>query len=148
MNATALKSFARAKLACLAALAALAAGTVVAGQLSAGVTVKVKLVASSGACGAMSTPPAVHVGCQPPGTPRPPHATPLPPPANGPAGKPTEGGPLLPDAGAVPYQRVGTIRETGVAPQPLPVYSDGTKITSWRVVTLDNARYVELTIAW
>ena len=28
----------------------------------------------------------------------------------------------------------------------MPVYSDGTKISSWRVVQLDNARYLELTI--
>lgn len=138
MKAQVLKSLARAKFACLAAFAA---GAVVAGQLSADVIVKVRLVRSSGACGVVAAP-ALHVACeQPPGA-RPPQ--PLPPKA--PASLP--GGPLLPDAGAVPYQRVGTIQAAGVALQPLPLYSDGTKITSWRVVTLDNARYVELTIAW
>lgn len=116
----AMKSLARVKLACLATLAA---GVVVAGQVSTDVTVRVKLVRSSGACGAVAGT-AVEVACQPPG------------------------GPLLPAAGAVPYQRVGTIRAAGVVPEPVAVYSDGTKINSWRVVTLDNARYVELTIAW
>ena len=141
MNALALKFLARAKLACLAMVAT---GAVVAGQLATDVTVKAKLVRSSGACGAVATPPAVQVGCQPPGTVRPPVDAHVP----DPVAPPQAGGPLLPDAGAVPYQRVGTIRAEGVALQPLPVYSDGTKITSWRVVTLDNARYVELTIAW
>lgn len=104
----------------LGALALGAAG----GPLSTNVTVKVKLRSSSGACGAVATTPAVQVACQRPG------------------------GPLLPGAGTVPYRRVGMIAGHGVASEPLPVYSDGTKITSWRVVTLDNARYVELTIAW
>lgn len=135
MNAPKLNSPARALLACATALAV---GAVAAGQLSAGLTVKVKLVRSSGACGAAGGP-AVHVRCG-----RPPAAQP------GRPGSPpvVPGGPLLPDAGQVPYQRVGTIDAGGVATQPLPLYSDGTKITSWRVVTLDNARYVELTIAW
>lgn len=104
----------------LGALALAAAG----GPLSTNVTVKVKLLSSSGACGAVATTPAVQVACQ------------------------RARGPLLPGPGAVPYQRVGMIADHAVASEPLPVYSDGTKITSWRVVTLDNARYVELTIAW
>ena len=142
MQARVLKQLLRAK---VGVAALLAAGMVVAGQLSVGMTVKVRLVSSSGACGATATPPAVQVGCQPPKG-HAPQAAPTPA-AEGPALQDARG-PLLPDAGAVPYQRVGTIRAPGVALQPLPVYSDGTKITSWRVVTLDNARYVELTIAW
>jgi hypothetical protein len=146
MQARVFKQLLRAK---VGAAALLAAGVVVAGQLSVGMTVKVRLVSSSGACGATAVPPAVQVGCQPPKV-HVPQAAPAPAP---PAAAEREflqdaRGPLLPDAGAVPYQRVGTIQATGVALQPLPVYSDGTKITSWRVVTLDNARYVELTIAW
>ena len=135
MKVSVLKPSARALLACVAALAV---GAGMAAPLSAGLTVKVKLVRSSGACGAAAAP-AVHVRCE-----RPPASKPGQP--STPSTEP--GGPLLPDAGQVPYQRVGTIDAAGVAPQPLPVYSDGTKITSWRVVTLDNARYVELTIAW
>lgn len=123
MNTRLLKSLLRAKLA-LAAL--VAAGAVLAGSFATEVKVKVKLVKSSGACVAVISEPAVQVQCQRPG------------------------GPLLPEAGTVPYQRAGTIEATGLvgATEALPVYSDGTKITSWRVVQLDNARYLELTIAW
>ncbi len=106
-----------------AALASLALATA-AGSLTAKVAVKVQLVSSSGACGAVATTPSVEVRCQGPR------------------------GPLLPEPGAVPYQRVGTIAVPDVVAEPLPLYSDGTKVTSWRVVTLDNARYVELTIMW
>jgi len=120
MNVSTIRKLARAKFA-LAGL--LAAGAVFAGQLSANVEVKVKLISSSGVCGAANNA-RVEVACQ--------HRR----------------GPLLPDAGEVPYRRVGMIWADGVATEPLPFYSDGTGITSWRVVTLDNGRYVELTIAW
>jgi hypothetical protein len=116
--------------ACCAAFAV--ASVAVAGSLTTDlqVHVTVKLLTSSGVCGAVTTAPAgeaaVQVACQP------------------------RGGPLLPDAGQVPYQRAGTAQApgVGVAKEPLALYSDGTKITSWRVVQLDNARYLELTIAW
>lgn len=143
MTNKALKPLVLASLACAALVAA---GPVRAGPVSAEVRVKVKFVSSSGACGARTTPPAVTVGCHPPHRPTP-AKPPQAPVADAPQ-IPDARGPLLPDAGAVPYERVGTIHAMGVAPQPLPLYSDGTKITSWRVVTLDNARYVELTIAW
>lgn len=107
----------------LAAAAIVATGAVLAGQLATNVAVKVRLISSSGACGAASSA-RVEVSCQRPG------------------------GPLLPDAGEVPYRRVGMIWSEGVVAEPLPIYSDGTKVTSWRVVTLDNGQYVELTIAW
>lgn len=102
------------------------AGAAAAGSLSADVQVTVKLVSGSGACGAVATEPVVQVACVQPG------------------------GPLLPEPGAVPYQRAGLVQalRVGAAQEPLPVYSDGTKISSWRVVQLDNARYIELTIAW
>jgi hypothetical protein len=58
------------------------------------------------------------------------------------------GGPLLPEPGYVSYQQIGPIQVPGVAIQPLPLYSDAVKITSWRIVKLDNAEYLELTIAW
>jgi hypothetical protein len=110
---------------------ALAAATLVAvhpaltaGSLSMGVIVSVTVAPSSGACEAVATAPGVEVSCL------------------GPRGA------LLPPPGDVAFQRVGTIPLNGVVQEPLPLYSDGTKITSWRVVTLDNARYVELTIAW
>ena len=95
-----------------------------AGGLSLAVTVSVTLAASSGACEAVAGQPGLEVSCVAPR------------------------GPLVPQPGEVGFQRVGTIALEGVAQEPLPLYSDGTKITSWRVVTLDNARYVELTIAW
>ena len=107
----------------LVAATLVATGALPAGQLSTNVAVKVRLISSSGVCAA-ATSERVEVSCQPPR------------------------GPLLPDAGDVPYRRVGMIWSEGVVAQPLPIYSDGTKVTSWRVVTLDNGRYVELTIAW
>ena len=121
MPVNALRSLARFKLACAAMLAA---GAVLAGQMSAEVGVRVRLVSSSGVCGAVANKPKVEVACE------------------------GARGPLLPEPGSVPYRRVGTIRVEGVVAEPLPVHTDGTKITSWRVVALDNARYVELTIAW
>lgn len=141
MTYPALRSLARFKLA-LATL--VAAGAVLAGQLSADVRLHVNFVTSSGACEAVANE-AVAVSCQPPQVQPPPEVD----------GPPSQevlppGGPLLPDAGAVPFQRAGTIRAPGIgaATVALPLYSDGTKITSWRVVHLDNARYIELTIAW
>jgi hypothetical protein len=130
-NASVLKSLARAQ---LALAAVLAAGVALAGQQAAtSVSVKVKLVTSSGVCGALASQPAVHVSCT------------------------REGGPLLPVPGEVPF-RPATLVPTAqlldaamlgdVVTERLPVYSDGTKISSWRVVQLDNARYLELTIAW
>ena len=101
-----------------------AAGVAPAGTLGTGVTVSVRFVPSSGVCEVAPAELGVEVACNPPG------------------------GPLLPAPGDVAYRRVGTIPAGPVVPEPLPVYSDGTKITSWRVVTLDNSRYVELTIAW
>ena len=110
----------------------LVAGAAAAGPVSTNVTVKVKYVTSSGVCGAFATQPAVQVAC-------------------------THGGPLLPVPGQIPYQRATSVPsaallDVAVLPQgaleSLPVYSDGTKISSWRVVQLDNARYLELTIAW
>lgn len=118
-------------LACLALLASLPAAA--GNQLSANVAVKVRLVSSSGTCGAVSRQPDLSVSCR------------------------TPPGPLLPVAGAVPLQRVPaagpTLQPMGVIPaavvgEPLPIYGDGVKITSWRIVQLDNAKYVELTIAW
>jgi hypothetical protein len=118
----------------LALSALLVAGAAMAGpRASTGVVVKVKLVTSSGACAAVASQPAVQVACKP------------------------AGGPLLPRAGEVPYRRATSVPAGGlldaavagdVAAERLPVYSDGTKIASWRVVQLDNARYLELTIAW
>ncbi|MBK6005277.1 hypothetical protein JJB11_04160 [Ramlibacter ginsenosidimutans] len=111
-------------LACAATLAV--AGAAAANSLSADVQVKVNLVTSSGACGATAGDPAVQVTCQ------------------------LRGGPLVPAAGAVPYQRVSSdsLGSLGVAKERLPVYSFGTNISSWRIVQLDNDRYLELTIAW
>ena len=118
----------------LALAALLAAGAALAGQhASTAVVVKVKLATSSGACAAVASQPVVQVACTP------------------------AGGPLLPLAGEVPYRRAASVPTAGLldaasvadgATEPLAVYSEGTKIASWRVVQLDNARYLELTIAW
>ena len=118
----------------LALAAGLAAGAALAGpHASTAVLVMAKLATSSGACAAVASQPAVQVACTP------------------------AGGPLLPLAGEVPYRRAASLPTAGllaaelagdVVAEPLPVYSDGTKIASWRVVQLDNARYLELTIAW
>lgn len=141
MTYPALRSLARLKLACAALLAA---GAVLAGQLSADVRLQVNFVTSSGVCEAVANE-AVAVSCQPPESPSAPQVD-----DERPQGLLPPGGPLLPDAGAVPFQRAGTIRAPGIgaATEAVPLYSDGTKITSWRVVQLDNARYIELTIAW
>lgn len=129
MSASFPSSLARVQFA-LAAL--LFTGAAAAGPVSTSVTVKVKYVTSSGACAAFASQPAVQVAC-------------------------TQGGPLLPVVGRVPYERATSVPsaallDAAVLPQAasesLPVYSDGTKISSWRVVQLDNARYLELTIAW
>lgn len=108
----------------LAAVAVAALTTATAGQFAANVAVTVRLLPSSGACGVLGREAQVSVACTPPG------------------------GSLLPEPGAVPYQRVGTIQATGVVVQPLPLYSDGVRISSWRIVQLDNAQYLELTVAW
>ena len=117
--------------ACLALAAALPAAA--GNQLSANVAVKVRLVTTSGTCGAVARQPDLAVACR------------------------TTPGPLLPAPGAVPLQRVPAappaMQAMGVIPaavagEPLPIYGEGVKITSWRIVQLDNAKYVELTIAW
>jgi hypothetical protein len=106
-------------LACAATLAV--AGAAAANSLTADVQVKVKLVNSSGVCGAIAGDPGVQVSCHPPG--------PAP----------------VTVAGSVPYPRtiVAGDAGVGVAKERLPA-----NISSWRIVQLDNARYLELTIAW
>ncbi|MDB5900698.1 MAG: hypothetical protein JWP22_3869 [Ramlibacter sp.] len=95
-----------------------------AGQFTANVTVSVKLASSSGVCGVRTNSPAVGVSCG------------------------TGAHRLIAAPGTSYFQRVGAIPAFGVAVEPLPVYSDGAKITSWRIVQLDNKDYVELTVAW
>lgn len=119
-----LQTWFRPLLATLATLGLGAAAAVDAGQLAADVAVKVRLITSSGVCGVLDRPERLGVSCGP------------------------SGGPLVPQPGSVPYQRVGTIQAPGVVPQPLALYSDGVKISSWRIVRLDNAEYLELTVAW
>lgn len=135
MNRGALRSLAHAKL----GFAALVTAGAVAGQsLSADIGLQVNLVTSSGTCEA--DPALLQATCHAP--------TPAEPEEERESAFP--GGPLLPEAGAVPYQRAGTIRalRVGAATQPAAAQGDGTKVTSWRVVELDNGRYIELTIAW
>lgn len=123
MKPAALKSLVRAK---LGFVALVTAGVVAGQQLSPGVEMRVNLVTSSGVCEVVTTDTAPQAHCA------------------------QFGGPLLPETGAVPYQRAGTSRVAGIgaATQPPAAHGDGTKVTSWRVVELDNGRYIELTIAW
>jgi hypothetical protein len=97
-----------------------------AGPHSLAVAVRVTLVSTSGVCGVLTGTPAVGVTC-------------------------AQGAHMLIGGGAAAtgllLQQVGII-QGGVVAEPLQLYSDGTKITSWRIVQLDNADYVELTIAW
>lgn len=106
-------------LACAATFAV--AGVAAANTLSADVQVKVNLVTSSGVCGAMAGDPGVQVSCHPP-----------------------EGAPVT-VAGSVPYPSTIAAGDAGVgvAKERLPA-----NISSWRIVQLDNASYLELTIAW
>lgn len=111
-----------------AALAAIAAAMLVpaqAGPQSIAVTIKVAMVSASGVCGVLTGTPAVGVTCG--------------------QGAYT----LIGGAGAawILQQQISII-QGGIVAEPLQLYSDGTKITGWRIVKLDNADYVELTIAW
>lgn len=45
-------------------------------------------------------------------------------------------------------RRVGTIPASVTGDTPLAVYSGGANVSSWRVVSIDNAEHVELTISW
>jgi hypothetical protein len=92
--------------------------------ITTNVTVKVEIASSSGICGVRTGTVAPGVTC-------------------GPMGQTLVGAP-----GAIAMQRIGTIPGTGVVREPLPLYGDATKFTSWRIVQLNNADYVELTIVW
>lgn len=124
--------------AALGALALAGLGIAHSGQGTAEVGVKVRLVTSSGACGLTDSSAGVGVKCLAPAGTLAPAPEAAPPPA----------GPLVPAPGAVPYQRVGAVQPVRVVSAPTPVHSDGTNVTSWRVVRLDNVEYLELTLAW
>jgi hypothetical protein len=126
MKCSGLQTLARARLArtVMLGLVTLALAPAQALQFNGAVQVSVKLASSSGICGVRTGTPSVGVHCG--------------------NGEHT----VLMAPGASAYQRVGTIPAFGVVTEPLPVYSDGVKITSWRIVKLDNADYVELTVAW
>jgi hypothetical protein len=94
-----------------------------AGPSSIDVTVKVEIASSSGICGVRSGTVA-GITC-------------------GPMAWTWVGTP-----GAASSQWIGTVPASGVVREPLPLYGDGTKFTSWRIVQLNNADYVELTIVW
>jgi type IV secretory pathway protease TraF len=88
------------------------------------VTVTVELTSSSGICGVRTGKVAAGVTC-------------------GPLTQTVLGG-----TGAVSMQRIGMLPARGVVTEPLPLYGDATKFTSWRIVQLNNGDYVELTIVW
>jgi hypothetical protein len=95
-----------------------------AGPLATNVAVKVEIASSSGVCGVRTGTLVAGVTC-------------------GPMAQTVVGGP-----GSVSFQRIGIVPGSGVAREPLPLYADSTKFTSWRIVQLNNADYVELTIVW
>jgi hypothetical protein len=59
-----------------------------------------------------------------------------------------EAGPFFPPTGPLAWREAGIISAFMTGGTELPVYSGGADITSWRFVSLDNAKYVELTISW
>jgi hypothetical protein len=108
----------------LFALAAVMAGPVPSASASAStvvvdVTVKVNLVTSSGPCSGVTGAGVVGVTC--------------------PRGGALASGDMF---------RGLPIGYVPVTDSPAGVYSDGVKVSSWRIVKLDNADYVELTITW
>ena len=121
------KAASRVLRAALTAIAVAMLAPAQAGPHSLAATIKVSLVSSSGVCGVLTGTPAVGVTCG--------------------HGAQTLIGGGLGAAGLLMLQ-VGTIQGSGFVSEPLQLYSDGTKISSWRIVKLDNADYVELTIAW
>lgn len=56
-------------------------------------------------------------------------------------------GPALPHA-ENPFRKVGVLPASVTGDTPLAVYSGGANVSSWRVVSIDNAEHVELTISW
>lgn len=47
-----------------------------------------------------------------------------------------------------PLRKVGVLPASVTGDTPLAVYSGGANVSSWRVVSIDNAEHVELTISW
>jgi hypothetical protein len=140
-----------------ASLAVLPALNAPAGQTSLNVIVKATLIPSSGVCNTVNGGAAVGVTCG--------GGSPIPtPPAPGPSpGVPAAPAPS-PGAAAPSLQVIPvgfTSSNAGTHPEDLryvgrvalpgagfALYSASAEITSWRLVSLDNGNYVELTIAW
>lgn len=135
-----------------AALIGLATLAAYAGSISQPLIVKVNLVSSSGTCTLTGGPQAVGVACGGGGAiPGMPDAPGMPPPAIQPAPvvqTPPSAGQIASFAGGSRFQPVTTFPAAVGIPGPLTVYSGGVNISGWRVVSLDNEKYVELTIAW
>jgi hypothetical protein len=120
MNIGSSKGVAQVVLVALAVIALLDANSE---QLTTAVNVKVQMASSSGVCSLLTGTPELAVIC---GT-----------------GK----GSVVTRPGGAIMQRVATIPSLSVGSEPVPLYSD-VKISSWRIVKLDNSDYVELTVAW
>lgn len=56
-------------------------------------------------------------------------------------------GPTLPPVEHA-FRKVGVLPASVTGDTPLAVYSGGANVSSWRVVSIDNAEHVELTISW
>jgi hypothetical protein len=120
-----------------------------AGQGSVDVRVTVQVVPSSGVCGLLGSGPAVAVTCgsggQIPDLPNLPGVPELLPGITGPA-QATH--PLALFNASTGFRYVGTLPALSGGMEALAVYSGKAEITRWRVISLDNRDYVELTIAW
>jgi hypothetical protein len=140
-----------------ASLAALPALNAPAGQTSVNVMVTATLIPSSGVCNTVNGGTAVGVTCGGSGGPIPTPPAPSPSPGVAPAPAPSPVA-STPSAQLVP---LGLGSTSGPSPDDLryvgrvalagggfALYSASAEITSWRVVSLDNGNYVELTIAW
>lgn len=55
---------------------------------------------------------------------------------------------LLQDPDQRALRQVGILPAWATGHSPMAVYSEGANLSSWRVVSNDNARHVELTISW
>lgn len=118
-----------------AALLALSAGAQ-AVEASVAVTVRVNVVSSTGACGAVAEGGGIGVQC-------------VAPPRAAQAVLPTVLTSPAPGAGTTPALYGSALLSGRVAgAQSSDLSSGAVQITSWRSVSSDNGSYVELTIAW
>jgi hypothetical protein len=126
-----------------------------AGQGAVDVRVTVQVVPSSGVCGLLGSGPAVAVTCGSggqipdlPNLPDVPDVSDVPELLPGITGPAQARHPLALFNASTGFRYVGTLPALSGGMEALAVYSGKAEITRWRVISLDNRDYVELTIAW